>query len=234
MTSLVGRVYVAASLVVCVLALTAGSAEKSKPGAKSKGDEALIAADPAAGEKYDEKASSLIRVRRFAGIGERFQIKTPIYRSSSIAVPEVPPQDWAEVSLTYDVIPDWIDTLSMKFFVLTQKEEGGKKLFSLYKTTVNYVDVERGRNRTGSVYLTPAALKRYGKVVAIGVEVLHEGKIVGEMSEVEVPGLPKMGWWRQESVSDPAKVTPREGYLLNRSQSPFALINYDDHPVIRQ
>ncbi len=210
------------------------SGERVRPGARQR-DERLAGAEPLPEHGDRDKGGDIIRLRRLTGLGERGYLKTPNYRAATVgAVSSSLPQDWAEILLTYDVIPDWIDELTMRFFVLTQREGEKGREYNLFKASVTYVDVEKGRNRMAPVYLTPVALKRYGRIVAIGVEVVHEGKVIAEMSETDVPMPAGEKWWRSEKVVDSKLVTARNGYLLNRAESPFCLINIDDYPTIRR
>ncbi|MDI6773792.1 MAG: hypothetical protein QME60_00110 [Verrucomicrobiota bacterium] len=231
MTNLVRRLCLAGGLLALVLSLTAVSVERAKAGAK-KEEGPAAGAEAAAEPTPGERPSNVVRLRKFTGLAERGYIKTPNFRAG--VSPTTAPQDWAEITLTFDVFPDWINELMMRFYVMTSKEGEKGKMYSLYKTTVTYRDIERGRGRVCSVYLTPTALKRHGKVVAIGVEVLRGGKIIDEMSETDVPMPAGEKWWRNEKVVDSKIVVPRDGYLLNRDQSPFRLINIDDYPFIRQ
>jgi len=54
---------------------------------------------------------------------------------------------------------------------------------------------------------------------------------VDEQNETAVD-LPEF-WWRNPSVLDSPMLTVREGYLLNRMESPWAWINPDDYEVIK-
>ena len=235
--NLVLRACFVVGLVAFVVSVTAPAADfKAKPTAKPKStkpDEEFVA-EPAAGGEKKADAKEVVRLRKLSGLGDRALVKTPYYRTSVTAGASSQPQDWAEIALTYDALPEWIDELVVRYYVLTMRvAEGGGKAYSLYKLSVRYVDIEKGRSHQSTAYLMPTALKRHGKVVAIGVEVVHEGQVVGEMSETDIPVPPGEKWWKNPTVVDSKIVVTREGYLLNRSDSPFRLVNIDDYPVIR-
>jgi hypothetical protein len=68
--------------------------------------------------------------------------------------------------------------------------------------------------------------------VAIAVEISVGGKVVAEDSVEE--GL-KLGprWWKDPVIVESKDVTARDGYLLEKARSPFALISIDDYEVSR-
>jgi len=183
-------------------------------------------------EDRSKGGADILRIRKLEG-GRGDLVKTPEYRTN-VARGTKPIRKWARIRVTYGTEPEWIDELTFRFYALTLKTEGGKKFYSLFKTAVRYVDIEQGRRHESTTFLRPAALKRYGDVVAVGVEIIHEGKIVAEDSD-ESMSMPKGAmWWKNPMVieSKAVEVVVRDGYLLDRSQSPFTLINIDDYQVI--
>lgn len=173
-----------------------------------------------------------IKVRRFIGTGPRALATTPFYQTS-IGAGAKRAQEWHVVTVNYDSAPEWMDDLLVEFHVLTMipDSETRRNLYSLYKKTVRYVDIERGKDHRAMAFLRPAAIKRYGKVVASAAILTVEGKVVDEQSETAVD-LPEF-WWRNPLVIDSPALTVREGYLLNRIESPWALVNPDDYEVIK-
>lgn len=173
-----------------------------------------------------------IRVGRLIGIGPRARAATPIY-STSAGGGVKRAQDWNVVSVTYDTAPEWVDDLLVQFYVLSIKPspETRQNIYSLYKKAVRYGDIERGRDHRAMTFLRPAAVKRYGEVVACAAVFTLEGKIVDEKSETSVD-LPEF-WWRNPLVLDSPSLTVREGYLMNRMESPWAMVNPDDYEVIK-
>ncbi len=173
-----------------------------------------------------------IRVRRFVGTGPRARATTPLYQTS-VGGGVKRAQDWHVVSVIYDTAPAWMDDLLVQFHVLTmiQEPQTRRNLYSLYRKTVRYVDIEQGRDHRAMAFLRPAAMKRYGNVVASAAVLTVEGKVVDEQSETATD-LPEF-WWRNPLVLDSPALTVREGYLLNRMESPWALVNPDDYEVIK-
>jgi hypothetical protein len=186
------------------------------------------AAAPAREGKLPENA---LRIRRFNALGARQKVRTPSDRTSSR------PREWVEIRTVYDMRePEWIDEIVFRYHVMTMIMEGAERRYSLFQTTVRYADIQRGVNRNSTVFLRYPAVERFGEVVAAGVEILYEGEPIAEMSEEDggrfpVPAGEK--WYRNPVVLDSPSVTRREGYLLNRAQSPWKHVAMDDYEHIK-
>jgi hypothetical protein len=169
-------------------------------------------------------------VGKLIGVGRRGLVKTPEYRSN-VNRGAGQPREWAQIAVQYETFAEWLDDVTFQYWVLAMRKEDGQNVYSLYKKSVRYSDIAAGRDHLSTVFLRPEALERFGPVVAAAVEVTIGGTLVGEASEaeIEVPGK----WWRNPQVVESPQVTAREGYLLNRVESPWALINMDDYEVIR-
>lgn len=177
-------------------------------------------------------SSESVRIRKLIGAGRMVLEQTPEYKSN-VARSAKPPSDWAQVVAVFDTAPDWIDELVFQFHVMTLKVEEGKKSYSLFRATVKCVDVEKGREHLCGVYLRPSTLKRYGAVVASAVEISVGGRVLVDKTEIDPEqrtSFPEK-WWTKPEVTESKSVTVRDGYLLERSQTPFAFINVDDFEV---
>jgi hypothetical protein len=126
--------------------------------------------------------------------------------------------------------PEFIDDLTFQFYAISEGVVEGKKIFSFYKSAVKYGDIERG-NHVCTMFIRPSAIKRYGEPTAIAVEVLYKGNIVEEMSE-EGQKMPDK-WWKNPQVTESPITVIRDGYMINRSQSPFALIGIEGYEFIK-
>ena len=221
-------------ILTCLVALLTAALAAGPARAQGTKGRPLPPPGRTGGEKLDKSydATDIARIRKLLGVGRSGQEKTPEYKTS-VARGIKPAADWAQITVTYDTTPKWIDELVIQYYVLTMIVEEGKTVYSFFKATVKYVDVEKGRDHQGSVYLRPSVLKRHGNVVAAAVEISHEGKVIQTRSEVDSEsGVKEEKWWADDSkVMKSPMVTPRDGYLLDRSQTPFALINIDDYEV---
>lgn len=182
------------------------------------------------------RESRVLRVRKFTGLGRQSLIKTPQYRTN-IGRSAKPERNWVKISVTYETAPEWMDELTFQYYALSLKTERGRPSYSLFKKAVKYMDIEIGRDHISAVFLRPTALKRYGMLVAIAVEISYDGKVVAERGFVDSADKnlkPREdSWWKDPAVTESKAVTVRDGYLLDRSESPFALINIDNYEVIR-
>lgn len=173
----------------------------------------------------------ILRIRRFSGLRASNMVKTPEFRAGAQRGVN-PPKDWFQIAVTYDTAPEWIDELTFQYFVMSQTEIDREVKYSIFSTTVRYSDIKAGRNHTSTAFLHPRALERFGEIVAAAVEILHQGKSIAQEGEVANKEIPE-DWWKNPRVTDSAQVTARSGYLLDRSRSPFALVNMDDYEFIK-
>ncbi len=177
-------------------------------------------------------ASDKLRVRKLTGLGKKARVFTPSF-STDVGRGVNRAREWQSISVSYDTAPEWIDELLIQFFALgvMRDPETKRNVYSLYKTSVRYIDIEQGRNHTAVAFLRPAAIMRYGNPVAVAAVFNLEGEVVGEVSD-EGAKLPEE-WWKNPLVTDSDATTVRDGYLLDRAKSPWALINPDDYEVIK-
>jgi len=170
----------------------------------------------------------VLAIRKIEGIGPRYRIYTPEYQTS-VPVDKAQIRMWGQISVTYDTAPDWMDELNFQFFVLLKKEEKGKAEYSLFRGSVSCIDVQRGQRHQTMMLLRPTALTRYGEVVGADVEISYKGEVVGVKSEESTQEIKsEKEWWKNP------KLSVRDGYLLNRLQTPFAFVNYDEYELIKQ
>ena len=171
-------------------------------------------------------ASNPVLIRELTGFGKRGLVQTPGY-TTTISPGRAVAGVWAEMLVQFDSDPEWIDEISFQYYVLLHDRK--TKEFMFLKGLVAHVDVARGRGHLSAMYVRPSVLVRYGEVVAVAVEAVIKGVTVGVKTDGKLPqgqALPE-DWWKT------TKLVPRDGYLLNRSQTPFAFVNYDDYAVIK-
>ncbi len=178
--------------------------------------------------------ADMIRVRNFVGIGPRATASTPVFNTSAERGARSP-QEWQHVVLQYDVQVPWIDEMTVQFFVLSmiRDPDTDANLFSLFRRNIRYVDLEGGRDRTrrAEAFLRPVALRRFGRVVGTAAIVTINGQIVAIPEDTSID-LPE-AWWENPAVIDSPALTVREGYLLDRTETPWSVINFDDAEFIR-
>ncbi len=180
----------------------------------------------AQGQGRAATAAGPVRIREISGIGSRGLVRTPEY-NTSVSRGRTAARAWGEVLVQFDTEPEWLDELQFQYYVLLYSKQAKEFLF--LKGNVTHLDVARGRGHLSSMYVRPAAVERHGEVVAVAVEVVVKGETVTVASEGRLPqgmNLPA-DWWKT------TKLVPKDGYLLNRNQTPFAFVNYDDYEVVK-
>lgn len=192
---------------------------------------AKVPTPPIKGPGVAGKAGEVVRLRKLNGIGKHCLIRTPEYRTN-IGAGGGDPKEWHQIQVTYDVFPEWIDELTFVFYAMSDPMLiDGKKVYSYYKTTARYVDIEKGQMRSCAAYLRPSAVKRFGEITAVAVEVIYKEQVVDVLSEC--PKKYPANWWKNPVITESPDVVVRDGYLVNKSLSPFALIVTEGYEWIR-
>ncbi len=175
--------------------------------------------------------AGILRVRSFVGVGNKNLVRTPEYRSS-VARSANRAQMWQCLAISYDTAPEWIDEITVRYYAMSLTKEAGAVAYTVFKTSVRYADIKAGTKHLGVAYLHPKAIDRYGDVVAVAVEILNQGEVIAERSEIKGKSIPQ-DWWKNATVMDSPSVKTKEGYLLSKGDSPFALVNIDDYEFAR-
>ncbi len=180
-------------------------------------------------EAPGQQEGPVMQITDIEGVGRRALIETPRYRTSAPAGRAVT-REWSKIRVTYESYPEWIDELTFEYYALLAREvRGAPTTYELFRGGVTYMDIAQGRNKQSTAFLQPNTLARYGEVIAVAVEVSHEGETVAVVS-LEAPQSVAEGvdeWWRNPNL------TPRDGRILDRSQTPFAFVNYDQYETIK-
>ncbi len=187
-----------------------------------------VARPPAAEQP---QATDVIRIRRMPRLNSRtdWVQRTPVYAGTASRRP----RDWGVFEVVFDSSPEWIDELVVTFHVMLQSADPREERpFSLCRVTSRYIDVAQGRGRQVSAVLLPSALLRHGRPIGFAVEFAIGGQVVAAESSATEAFL-RDRWWENPQVVDSPRTTQREGYLLERADTPFALLNIDDNEVSR-
>lgn len=156
-----------------------------------------------------------LRIRDISG----GKVKTPEYSvKSGQAVART--KEWFQIITQYDTEPEWLDEVDFTYYVLVKSKDPKAPPQMLFKGDVTYLNVERGKHRS-DMFLHPSTLARFGEVQAVGVEVKIQGRVVGRESKPASNDT----WWD--------RLPPREGLVLNRLQTPFAMLSFDDFEAIK-
>lgn len=189
----------------------------------------------APGEALPSAKANVARIRRLPKLGRSSEIlvRTPEFQTSlGRSSRNRKPRSWAMFEIEYETAPEWLDALDLAYSVMTYtKGKDGKDAYSLFQLRVTYLDIEKGEH-TGCVVLAPNTLARFGQPVAVAVEVYQDGTLLASDTTIIDTKLPATDWWKNPVVIDNPIVARREG-LMERSKTPFALINMDDYEVVK-
>ncbi len=173
-----------------------------------------------------------LKIRKFEAMGSRCLVSAPQYRSN-IQRGSGREKKWHQISILYDTTPDWIDELTVEFYLLSgiRDLKTKKQVYSLYKLVVRYSDIKQGRGHAATAFLRSTALDRFGPPIAVAAVFSVKGKVIDSVSE-DTESMPEK-WWKSPRVIDRADVTVRNGYLLDRSKSPWSMVDFDNYEVIK-
>lgn len=191
-------------------------------GASQASAQARRANSPATGAVQPAAGKESVVIRKMEIAGTNAKVKTPEFRNDAPSnESQVQGRDWARIAVQYDTDAEWIDELEFRYIVVVKNLK--TSAFTMFPATVTYIDVPKGKRHTSTVFLRPATLERYGAVEWAGVKVYLKGKdtpvAVAQMPDDQRP-------WSIEYKT-------REGVLLNRDQTPFALVAIDNYETIK-
>lgn len=161
-------------------------------------------------------AQDIARIRKVSGS----KVKTPDFKVSGYNT-SGSARDWFAVMVEFDTAPEWTEQLDFTFYVVLQ---GKDPKYQLLRGTVSCVNIPRGSRHKEVMYLHPTTLGRYGSVYRAGVEIRHKGVPVA----VESSDSGKGRWWEDPNLLPSVK----DGLVLNRLQTPFAFLQYDEYEAI--
>ena len=159
--------------------------------------------------------SDMIRIRKKLTVRKE---QTPVDRTSVQSVTSARPQDWGRMVVEFETKDDWLDELECTFYCY-MKDQSNKGAEVMYRGAVTYMNIPKGRHLM-DMFLHPSTLARVGNVEFAAVVIKHRGAVVAVESTATTPN-----WWERFS--------PVDGVLLNRSQTPFALLDYDAFNAIK-
>jgi len=159
---------------------------------------------------------------------------TPVYQvsASNMRVQNRSRMNWFRIQAVYETLPEYIDELEVEFYAATRPRELKKtetppdyyktRLFNL---TIPYIDIAAG-SHICEAYIHPKIIERYsdGKNLQWAVVFKYKGQPVAFESSLGERGR---DWWNQIDA------LPMEGLMLDRTQTPFTFVNFEEYEVIR-
>lgn len=151
-----------------------------------------------------------VKIRKLEPVKET----TPAFKSSTTRG-----KIWWCARLDFETEKDWTTELEITTYVFVA-DQSNKDAPLMFKDVTQYVDLEKGRHLV-DVFLHPDTFKKVGIPKYIAVEIRAAGAVVATESTATTPR-----WWDN--------FTPVEGVLLPRAKTPFAVLDYDSYPCVRQ
>ena len=147
-------------------------------------------------------------------------------------------KEWLEVEVTFDwkpraKDPSYTDELTFNYYILLKNESKEAPKGTLLIGSVTHTSIPQDKNMHSVVYVSPRSLERFfegrvpatagAAVAAVAVTISKQGQIVAE----HVGGSFKSQWWTSPSFQQTS------GYVLNKSQTPFAPLEWDYYEAIK-
>ncbi|MFZ4395503.1 MAG: hypothetical protein ACOYOU_07735 [Kiritimatiellia bacterium] len=223
--------------ISCLMLGAAADVAQAQGGARPAVGPAAGAAAGAAVRGAPGAASRILAIRRMPRLS-KVKLPTPTYTTSATRTTTGRPREWAVFEITYDTLPEWMDEVVVTYYLMAERrgvaeaKAENKKEYTFYQTTVRYADVAKGEH-TACVVLPPAVLLRNGdQFIGLAVEFTSgDGTLLAVQHETTGSLLPT-DWWKKPEVTENKSVVKRDG-LVDRSKTPFALINMDDYEVVK-
>lgn len=223
-----------AAILICMTGTVFAQANKLTPNGPSRPGQPGIASRGEKKEGAGGVEKDKVEIKRIPQPNKTAMVRTPEYNVNvQNTMPKVSkkPREWALLEVKYETGSKWTDELSFNYYVMTKaKNEEGKDAYSFYTQTLRYVDVPKGEHMS-CVGIPPSLVERYGEPVAIALEIVGKDGAVLDSKNEALMQLPKE-WWKDSKVLDNTSVTRRNG-MVDRSKTPFALINADDYEVVQ-
>lgn len=157
---------------------------------------------------------------------------------------------WGVFDYSFDTLAPWTDNIVVNYHILLDAEkvkdrEKDTPRFTYMQLTMRFGDLAKGKDHRVSAVLLPAALTRYGFITALGFEMTVHDRVVYSDQQfsngsVLMPTMKKAleansknpaKWWELQNIVNNPQTFKREGYLVDRAKSPFALVAMDDYEM---
>ena len=246
------------TLLCCSLALAfalsaSAQSRRSSSSSSSRGGKS-------ARELAQEKMDAKVKISQMPNIGPQSLLVAPSLQAQGGSQPITKSRrQWGVYEMTYRTAQKWTEDITVNWFVLCDTKKA-KQIdrsktaarlppYVYYTLVSRYVNIPEGDHRS-CVCLPPSFIERYGEPVVISCElVTAEGKlldgatVVNGFSYVQAGQFneetkAKMEWWTNDDIinakdkSGEAMIELRQG-LVDRSKSPFYLVNNADYETIQ-
>jgi hypothetical protein len=144
-------------------------------------------------------------------------------------------KDFLEVEVSFDwqpksAKPEFLDELTFNYYILLNNKSRENPKGTLLTGSVTHIAIPQAKAMNSVMYISPRTLERFfeGKspttasaaVIDVGVTITKQGQLVAEAS-----WKGRGQWWSElQQVS---------GYVLNKSETPFAPLAWDYYEAIK-
>lgn len=178
-----------------------------------------------AGAGYAQQIKAMtspVDIRRLDG----GSVDTPVFAVKGYSS-SASPEEWFRAYVEYDSEPDWLDELSFTFYVILRGKTKDAPPVSLLKEEVTYQHIASGKKHQADIFVHPNILSRFGEVELVAVEIRRDGLLLARAGKPSPPDA----WW--DRIAQGTLGVPVTGMLTRRDQSPFALVEIDQHEMIK-
>ena len=124
---------------------------------------------------------------------------------------------WGIIQGVFTSNAQWLDDVNVKVYALAQERGESYCLAG----TAAFMSVPGGKNNTATFFVHPNVLMRYGKILAVHMEIWNQGKLI---DNTDWPSKQTEQWWNKHQVV--------EGAVVVKYLTPYAGdTRFQDAPV---
>lgn len=148
-------------------------------------------------------------------------IRTPDYQFNGEPRKSDDIGKWMEIETSFEAKPEFTEELTFRYYVQINK--------LLFVGDVTHVSIPAGKGLFSVMYISPRSMNRImeGKTITpsaierVSVEVSKQGQLLA------------YGAWKNERTGWWTSMPQKTGYLLNKSETPFAPLYWDRYEAIK-
>lgn len=154
-------------------------------------------------------------------------LSSPDYQlANGNAAPKWTAQKWVKLEVTFEAVPDFTDELTFTYYVLF-----GDRLLVGH---VNHVNIGKGHDLHSVMYISPKAIQRLVQKkqvnmanlpITVATVTISKPGVVTPLAIGHYKNPARPDWW--------AAMKQEEGFLVNKSETPFAPLYWDYYEAIK-
>ena len=149
-------------------------------------------------------------------------VQTPEYQ----VVPPVrlsKPQKWMQVEVTFDAKPEVTDELTFTYYILFAKR--------LFVGKISHVSIQKGQGLHSVAYIAPRTIAQILNGKQLNASELENVSVTITMPSMAAVLSTKS--WKTSKGEWWSNLKQEEGFVLNRSQTPFAPLAWDYYEALK-